>query len=108
MARGGTKKRPFYHVIVADSRSRRDGRFIEIIGTYNPMLPQEHAERVMLKSERVQHWIANGATASDRVARLCAAQGLMELPARADQTKKAQPKAKAQERLKAAEAAAAG
>ncbi|QNT70612.1 30S ribosomal protein S16 [Defluviicoccus vanus] len=108
LARGGTKKRPFYHVVVADSRSRRDGRFIEIVGTYNPMLPHEHAERVLLKTERLQHWLGHGATASDRVARLCAAQGLMELPARAEQTKKPLPKAKAQERLKAAEAAEAG
>lgn len=107
MARGGTKKRPFYHVVVAESRSRRDGRFIEIVGTYNPMLPQEHAERVMLKAERVQHWLGHGATVSDRVARLCAALGLMAPPARSEQTKKPQPKAKAQERLKAAEAAAA-
>lgn len=107
LARGGTKKRPFYHVVIADSRARRDGRFIEIVGTYNPMLPQEHADRVTLKAERVQHWLSNGATASDRVVRLCAAQGLMQLPERPDQTKKAQPKAKAQERLKAAAEAAA-
>jgi ribosomal protein S16 len=107
LARGGTKKRPFYHVVVAESRARRDGRFIEIVGTYNPMLPQDNAERVTLKTERVQHWLSHGATASDRVARLCAAQGLMELPPRPEQTKQPQPKAKAQERLKAAAEAAA-
>jgi small subunit ribosomal protein S16 len=106
LARGGTKKRPFYRVVIAESRSPRDGRFIEVVGTYNPMLPQDHAERVVLNEERVQHWIRSGATASDRVARICAAKGLMQLPPRPEQTKKPQPKAKAQERLKAAEAAA--
>jgi small subunit ribosomal protein S16 len=107
LARGGAKKRPFYRIVVADSRSPRDGRFIEVIGTYNPMLPREHAERVVLKTERVQHWIGNGALATDRVAKLCAAAGLMEPRATPAQTKKPQPKKKAQERIKAAEAAAA-
>jgi small subunit ribosomal protein S16 len=107
LARGGTKKRPFYRVVIADQRSPRDGRFIEVVGTYNPMLPQEHADRVKLDGERIRHWLGHVATASDRVARLCAAQGLMELPPRPDQTKKPEPKAKAQERMKAAAAAAA-
>jgi small subunit ribosomal protein S16 len=106
LARGGAKKRPFYRIVVADSRSPRDGRFIEIIGTYNPMLPHEHAERVVLKTERVQHWIGHGAVATDRVAKLCTAAGLMEPRAAASQTKKSLPKKKAQERIKAAEAAA--
>jgi small subunit ribosomal protein S16 len=107
LARGGTKKRPFYRVVIADSRSPRDGRFIEIVGTYDPMLPQEHERRLRLDGERIRHWLDHGATASDRVVRLCAAQGLMEAPVRPEQTKKPQPKAKAQERLKAAAASAA-
>lgn len=107
LARGGAKKRPFYRIVVADSRSPRDGRFIEVLGTYNPMLQQEHPDRVVLKTERVRHWLEHGATASDRVARFCAAAGLMPAPAIPQQSKKSQPKAKAQERLKAAADAAA-
>jgi small subunit ribosomal protein S16 len=102
LARGGAKKRPFYRIVVADSRSPRDGRFIEVLGTYNPMLQQEHADRVILNRERVEHWLAHGATPSDRVARFCAAAGLMELPVRPEQGKKPLPKAKARERMKAA------
>ena len=109
LARGGAKKRPFYRIVVANSRSPRDGRFIEVLGTYNPMLQQEHADRIILKQERVEHWLAHGATPSDRVARFCAAAGLMEPPVRREQRKKPQPKAKAQERAKAAaDAAKAG
>lgn len=107
LARGGTKKRPFYRIVIADQRSPRDGRFIEVVGTYNPMLPHEHGDRVKLDPERIRHWLGHGATASDRVARLCAAAGLMAAPARPDQTKKPLPKAKAQERMKAEAAAAA-
>ena len=69
MTRHGTKKRPFYHIVVADSRSPRDGRFIEKIGTYNPMLPTDNAQRVTLVEERVKHWLKVGAQPSDRVAR---------------------------------------
>lgn len=106
LARGGANKRPFYRIVVADSRSPRDGRFIEVLGTYNPMLQQDHPERVVLRQERIKHWLERGATPSERVARFCAADGLIELPQRTDQTKKPQPKAKAQERMKAAEAKA--
>ncbi len=63
LARGGAKKRPFYRIVVADSRSPRDGRFIEVLGTYNPMLQQDHPQRVILKQERIQHWLQHGATA---------------------------------------------
>lgn len=108
LSRGGTKKRPFYRIVVSNSRSPRDGRFIEILGTYNPMLAADHAERVRLRTERISHWLGVGATASDRVARICAAQGLMEAPPRPAQTRKPLPKKKAQERMKAAESAAAG
>jgi small subunit ribosomal protein S16 len=107
LARGGAKKRPFYRIVVADSRSPRDGRFIEVLGTYNPMLQDDHPDRVILKQERVQHWLRHGATPSDRVAKFCALAGLMEARARTEQSKKPQPKAKAQERLKAAAETAA-
>jgi small subunit ribosomal protein S16 len=107
LARGGAKKRPFYRIVVADSRSPRDGRFIEIVGSYNPMLPDEHPDRVMLKEDRVRHWLGVGATASDRVARFCARAGMIEMPVRAEQTLKPQPKKRAQERAKAAAGEAA-
>ena len=69
LARAGAKKRPYYHIVVADSRSPRDGRFIEKLGSYNPMLPAEHEDRVRLQAERIQHWVAQGAVATDRVAK---------------------------------------
>lgn len=103
LARGGAKKRPFYRVVVADSRSPRDGRFVEKVGTYNPLLPIDHADRLALKSERIQYWISVGAQPSDRVARLLAGAGLGDAPAIPAQTKKNQPKAKAQERIREAE-----
>jgi small subunit ribosomal protein S16 len=102
LSRGGAKKRPFYRIVVADQRSPRDGRFIEILGTYNPMLASDHPDRVSMKAERLQHWLGVGATASDRVAKFCASAGLMEPRARPEQSKKPQPKKKAQERLAAA------
>ena len=67
LARGGAKKRPFYSIVVADSRSPRDGRFIEKIGTYNPMLAKDHASRLVLKEERIKHWLGVGAQPSDTV-----------------------------------------
>ena len=106
LSRGGAKKRPFYRIVIADSRSPRDGRFIERVGTYNPMVAKDHPERVVLKEERIRHWLGVGATPSDRVARFCASAGLIELPERREQTKKPIPKAKAQERMKAAAEAA--
>lgn len=109
LARGGTKKRPFYRIVVADSRSPRDGRFIEKIGTYNPMVPRDHPERLNLDGERAKHWLSVGAQPSDRVARFLGQAELIAMPAVPTQTKKNQPKAKAQERLAAAqEAKAAG
>ena len=105
LARGGAKKRPFYSIVIADSRSPRDGRFIEKIGTYNPMLPSD-AKRVTLDTERAQYWLKNGATPSDRVALFLAQAGIGEKPVRREQTKQHLPKAKAQERAKAAAAAA--
>ena len=107
MTRHGAKKRPFFHIVVADSRSPRDGRFIEKLGTYNPLLPREHAERIKLDKERIAHWLMVGAQPSDRVAKFLAQAELMQPRERRDQTKKPLPRAKAQERLKAAAAAAA-
>lgn len=108
LARGGAKKRPFYRIVVADSRMPRDGRFIERVGTYNPMLPKEHPDRVELKAERIQHWLSVGARPSDRVARFLGGAEIIAMPSIPEQTKKNQPKAKAQERMKeAAEKAAA-
>jgi len=102
MTRHGAKKRPFFHIVVADSRSPRDGRFIEKLGTYNPLLPREHAQRVTLDKERIAHWLKAGAQPSDRVARFLAQAEMMKPRDRREQTKKSQPRAKAQERLKAA------
>ncbi len=105
LARGGAKKRPFYRIVIADSRSPRDGRFIEKIGTYNPMVPKDHPGRLNFNQDRAKHWLSVGATPSDRVARFLGQAELMPVPAIPQQTKKNQPKAKAQERMKAAEEA---
>jgi small subunit ribosomal protein S16 len=99
LTRGGAKKRPYYRIVVADSRNPRDGRFIEQVGTYNPMLPRENEGRVTLKTDRIQEWLGNGAQPTDRVARFFADAGLMEKRVIRTQTKKSLPKAKAQERL---------
>jgi small subunit ribosomal protein S16 len=108
LARGGSKKRPFYRVVAADSRMARDGRFIEKLGTYNPLLPKDSEERVKLDMERVQYWLGEGAQPTDRVSRFLEAAGLLEKKERANM-KKAVPGKKAQERAeeKAAKAAAA-
>ncbi|WP_041795186.1 30S ribosomal protein S16 [Pararhodospirillum photometricum] len=116
LARGGAKKRPFYRIVVADSRSPRDGRFIEKLGSFDPMLPRDHERRVILKEERLKYWLGVGAQPSDRVARFLGLAGLAEPRAVPEQTRKSQPRAKAQERLRvaaekakaAAEAAAEG
>ncbi len=107
LTRAGAKKRPFYRVVIADSRSPRDGRFIERVGTYNPMVAKDHPDRLVLKEERIKYWLGVGARPSDRVARFLGDAGLMDKPAAPEQTKKNQPKAKAQERMKEAAAAAA-
>ena len=106
MTRHGAKKRPFFHIVVADSRSPRDGRFIEKLGTYKPLLPREHAQRLTLEKERIAHWLQVGAQPSDRVARFLATAEMMKPRVRRDQTKKPQPKAKALERAKTNAAAA--
>ena len=106
LSRGGAKKRPYYRIVVADSRNPRDGRFIERVGTYNPMLAKDSADRVTLKEDRIKHWISQGAKPSDRVARFLATVGLGEKPAIPQQTKKNQPKRKALERIAEKEAKA--
>jgi small subunit ribosomal protein S16 len=105
LARGGAKKRPFYRIVVADSRSPRDGRFIEKIGFYNPMVPRDHPERLRLDEDRAKHWISVGATPSDRVARFLGQVNLVPERAIPEQTKKNQPRAKTLERRKEAEEA---
>ncbi|MEM7446386.1 MAG: 30S ribosomal protein S16, partial [Pseudomonadota bacterium] len=100
LSRGGAKKRPFYSIVVTDKRSPRDGRFIEKVGTYNPMLAKDHPDRVVLKTERIQHWLSTGAKPSERVAKFLGQAELIPMPAQRTRVKKAQPKAKAQERLR--------
>ncbi len=114
LSRGGAKKRPFYRIVVADSRSPRDGRFIEKIGTYNPMLAKDDPARINLDTDRAKHWLGVGALPSDRVAKFLATADLFKLPERRNQSKQHLPKKKAQERMaadkeatEAAEAAAA-
>jgi small subunit ribosomal protein S16 len=102
LARAGAKKRPYYHIVIADSRSPRDGRFIEKVGSYNPMLPAEHADRVRLQDERLRHWLGNGAVATDRVAKFLGQAGLAPMPTWREQPKQSAPKKKAQERAAAA------
>jgi small subunit ribosomal protein S16 len=97
LSRGGSKKRPYYRIVVADSRSPRDGNFIEKVGTYNPMLPKDDANRVTLNADRLKHWLGVGAQPTDRVARFLDVAGLKERPAR-NNPKKAEPGEKAKER----------
>ena len=105
LARGGTKKRPHYNIVIADSRNPRDGRFIQKIGFYNPLLPSDHADRIKLDLDAAKAWIAKGATATDRVHRFLSNAGVV--PKREhNNPKKALPRKKAQERAAAAAKAA--
>jgi small subunit ribosomal protein S16 len=106
MARGGTKKRPHYSIVIADSRMPRDGRFIEKLGFHNPLLPKDHADRTRLDLEKAKAWMAKGAKPSDRVHRLLAEAGVLE-PLKRNNPEKAKPKKKRQEREAAANAPAA-
>ena len=99
LARAGSKKRPYYHVVVADVRSPRDGRFIEQLGSWNPLLPKD-GDRVTLNEERIKHWLSKGAQPTDRVARFLDAAGILTRDARSNPTK-ALPGKKAQERAAA-------
>ena len=108
LARGGAKKRPFYRIVVAESRFARDGKFVERIGSYNPMLPQDSEQRLIVVEERAKHWLKVGATPSDRVARMLSKKGLVAAPAiPTNQTKKDKPRAKTLERMEEAKKAAA-
>ena len=104
LARGGSKKRPFYRIVVADVRAPRDGRFIEKVGSYNPMLSKDSEDRVVLNEERIKHWLGEGAQPTDRVLRFLDAAGLMKREAR-NNPKKALPGKKAQERIEEAKQA---
>jgi small subunit ribosomal protein S16 len=105
LSRGGAKKRPFYRVVVADSRSPRDGRFIDRLGTFDPLKPKDADDRLVLDAEKAKEWLAKGALPTDRVARLLESVGVGEREKRSN-PQKAQPKKKAQERAAAAAAAA--
>ena len=115
LSRGGSKKRPFYKVVAADQRAPRDGSFIEKLGTFNPLLPKDHAERLVLDVEKVKSWLAKGAQPTERMQKMLANLGLCAAPVIREQPKKSAPKAKAVARLQekeekakaAAEAAAA-
>jgi len=105
LARGGAKKRPFYRIVVSDSRKPRDGRFIERLGTYNPLLAKDNEERVTLKEDRIKHWLDQGAKPSDRVASFLGQAEIIPIPEKKNNPNKAKPKAKAQERIAAAKEA---
>ena len=115
LSRGGSKKRPFYRIVAADQRAPRDGRFIEKLGTYNPLLPKDHQDRLVVDVEKVSQWLQKGAQPTERLQKLFANLGLCQAPVVREQPKKSAPRAKTVERLKekeekakaAAEAAAA-
>ena len=98
LARGGSKKRPYYRIVAADARAPRDGKFIEKLGTYSPLLAKDSAERVTLDTDRIQHWLDHGALPTDRVARFLDAAGIKKRDARSNPTK-AKPGKKAEERI---------
>ena len=107
LSRGGSKKCPFYRIVAADQRAPRDGRFIEKLGTYNPLLPKDSAERLVVDAEKVKSWISKGAQPTERLQKLFANLGLCAAPALRNQPKKSAPKAKALERMKEKEEKAA-
>ena len=100
LTRGGSKRRPYYHVVVADARCPRDGRFLEKLGSYNPLLESANENRLVLNKERIQHWLSVGAQPTDRIEKFLVDAGLLKASPRPEQTKKNLPKAKAQEKMK--------
>jgi len=106
LSRAGTKKRPFYHIVIADSRFPRDGRFIERLGFFNPLLPKDHKDRLKLDLDKVKAWIAKGAQPSDRVMRFLDAAGVAKREAR-NNPEKAVPRKERKARAEAAKAGAA-
>ena len=107
LSRAGSKKRPVYRVVVTDSRNPRDGRFIEKVGTYNPLLKKDDKNRVQLDVDKIKEWMSKGAKPSDRIARFLGEAGVIPMPAQKNNPQKALPKKKAQERLAAAQEASA-
>ena len=108
LARGGAKKRPFYRIVVAEASAPRDGRYVERLGTYNPMVPKDHEQRLTLNGERISFWMSKGAQPTERVHKMLASAGLMAPPVLRDQPKKSAPgKKRAEREAAAAEAAAA-
>ena len=107
LARGGAKKRPFYRVVVAEASAPRDGRYVERVGTYNPMVPKDHEQRLTLNGERISFWMSKGAQPTERVHKMLASAGLMTPPVLRDQPKKSAPGKKRAEREAAAAEAAA-
>jgi small subunit ribosomal protein S16 len=108
LARGGAKKRPFYRIVVAEASAPRDGRYVERVGTYNPMVPKDHEQRLALNGERISFWMSKGAQPTERVHKMLASAGLMAAPALRDQPKKSAPgKKRAEREAAAAETAAA-
>ncbi|MCL4155409.1 UNVERIFIED_CONTAM: hypothetical protein GTU68_057187 [Idotea baltica] len=100
LARGGAKKRPYYRVVVSDSRSPRDGKYIEKVGTHNPLLPKDHADRIKLDIERIEYWLGKGAKPTDRVARFLDAAGVLKREARNNPNKGTPAAAEAKEAAK--------
>jgi small subunit ribosomal protein S16 len=108
LARGGAKKRPFYRIVVAEASAPRDGRYVERVGTYNPMVPKDHDQRLTLNGERITYWMGQGAQPTERVQKMLATAGLAAAPVIRDQPKKSAPgKKRAEREAEAAEAAAA-
>ena len=108
LARGGAKKRPFYRIVVAEASAPRDGRYVERVGTYNPMVPRDHDQRLTLNGERITYWMGKGAQPTERVQKMLATVGLAKAPLIREQPKKSAPGKKRVEReVEAAEAAAA-
>ena len=106
LARGGAKKRPFYRIVVAEASAPRDGRYVERVGTYNPMVPKDHDQRLVLKNERITYWLGQGAQPTERVQKMLASAGLTEAPVIREQPKKSAPGKKRAEREAAAAEAA--
>ena len=107
LSRAGSKKRPIYRVVVTDSRNPRDGKFIEKVGIYNPLLKKDDKNRVQLEVDKIKDWMSKGAKPSDRIARFLGEAGVIPMPAKKNNPQKALPKKKAQERLAAAQEASA-
>ena len=107
LARGGAKKRPFYRIVIAEASAPRDGRYVERVGTYNPMVPKDHDQRLTLKNERIAYWLGQGAQPTERVQKMLASAGLMAAPEIREQPKKSAPGKKRTEREEAAAEASA-